>query len=121
MAKQAAAGLQAGDGELAAARWLDAEDATMRQALGWAAAHDPALALRLANALGWWWILRGRLAGEYPLVCQAAGRAETGSGRWCTAQIWLGFAAQVSADLAASLGHFTAVRDAVAGGRRPRH
>jgi hypothetical protein len=28
-----AAGLQSGDGELAAARWLDAEDATMRQVL----------------------------------------------------------------------------------------
>ena len=61
VAKQAAAGLQSGDGELAAARWLDAEDATMRQALGWAGTHDPALALRLANALGWWWVLRGRL------------------------------------------------------------
>ena len=114
MARQAAAGLQSGDGELAAARWLDAEDATMRQALGWAVAHDPALALRLAGALGWWWVLRGRLAGEYPLVCQAADRAEAGSGRWCAAQIWLGWAAQFSADLAASLGHFTAVRDAVA-------
>ena len=114
VARQAAAGLQSGDGELAAARWLDAEDATMRQALGWAVAHDPALALRLAGALGWWWVLRGRLAGEYPLVCQAADRAEAGSGKWCAAQIWLGFAAQVSADLAASLGHFTAVRDAVA-------
>jgi len=115
VAKQAAAGLQSGDGELAAARWLDAEDATMRQALGWAGAHDPALALRLANALGWWWVLRGRLPGEYPLVCQAAGAAEAGSGAWCAAQIWLGWAAQVSADLAASLSHFTAVRDAVAG------
>ncbi|HXF20678.1 MAG TPA: hypothetical protein VN597_09505 [Streptosporangiaceae bacterium] len=115
VAKQAAAGLQSGDGELAAARWLDAEDATMRQALGWAGAHDPALALRLANALGWWWVLRGRLPGEYPLVCQAAGAAEAGSGGWCAAQIWLGWAAQVSADLAASLSHFTAVRDAVAG------
>ena len=68
VARQAAAGLQSGDGELAAARWLDAEDATTRQALAWAVAHDPALALRLANALGWWWVLRGRLAGEYPLV-----------------------------------------------------
>jgi DNA-binding CsgD family transcriptional regulator/tetratricopeptide (TPR) repeat protein len=115
VAKQAAAGLQSGDGELAAARWLDAEDATMRQALGWAGAHDPALALRLANALGWWWVLRGRLPGEYPLVCQAADAAEAGSGGWCAAQIWLGWAAQVSADLAASLSHFTAVRDAVAG------
>ena len=51
VARQAAAGAQSGDGELAAARWLDAEDATMRQALGWAGAHDPALALRLAGAL----------------------------------------------------------------------
>src|SRR6185437_9723136 len=115
VAKQAAAGLQSGYVDLAAARWLDAEDATMRQALGWAGAHDPALALRLANALGWWWVLRGRLPGEYPLVCQAAGAAEAGSGGWCAAQIWLGWAAQVSADLAASLSHFTAVRDAVAG------
>src|SRR6266704_1105122 len=32
MAGQAAAGLRSGDGEPAAARWLDAEDATMRQA-----------------------------------------------------------------------------------------
>ena len=47
--------------------------------------------------------------------CQAAGRAEAGSGGWCAAQIWLGWAAQSSADLAAALGHFTAVRDAAAG------
>jgi predicted ATPase/DNA-binding CsgD family transcriptional regulator len=115
VARQAAAGLQSGDGELAAARWLDAEDATMRQALAWAVAHDPARALQLANALGWWWVLRGRLAGEYRLLCQAAGGVEAGSDRWCAAQIWLGWAAQVSADLATALGHFTAVRDAVAG------
>jgi predicted ATPase len=115
VAGQAAAGLLSGDGELAAARWLDAEDATMRQVLGWAVEYDPALALQLAGALAWWWVLRGRLAGEYPLVCQAAGRAEAGSGGWCDAQVWLGYAAQFSADLAAALGHFTAVRDAVAG------
>jgi predicted ATPase/DNA-binding CsgD family transcriptional regulator/transcriptional regulator with XRE-family HTH domain len=115
VARQAAAGLESGDGELAAARWLDAEDATLRQGLRWAVVHDLALALRLANALGWWWFLRGRQAGEYPLVCQAAGRAEVGSGGWCAAQIWLGWAAHFSADLAAALGHFTAVRDAVEG------
>jgi tetratricopeptide (TPR) repeat protein len=115
VARQAAAGLQSGDGELAAARWLDAEDATTRQVLGWAGARDPALALGLANALGWW-VLRGRLAGEYRLLCQAADRAEAGSGGWCAAQIWLGWTAQFfSADLATALGHFTAVRDAVAG------
>ena len=115
VAGEAAAGLQYGDGELAAARWLDAEDATMRQVLAWAAAHDPALALRLANALGWWWGLRGRLAGEYRLLCQAADRAEVGSGGWRAAQVWLGWMAQFSADLAAALGHFTAVCDAAAG------
>ncbi len=114
VARQAAAGSQSGDAELAAARWLDAEDATMRQALAWAAAHDPALALQLAGALGWWWHLRGRQAGEYPLVCQAAGRAEAGSDGWCAAQIWLGWTAQYSADLAGALGHFTAVLDAAA-------
>jgi predicted ATPase/DNA-binding CsgD family transcriptional regulator/DNA-binding XRE family transcriptional regulator len=115
VAGQAAAGSQSGDGELAAARWLDAEDATMRQALAWALAHDPTLALRLANTLGWWWFVRGRLAGEYRLLCQAAGHAEVGSGGWCAAQIWLGWAARSSADLAGALGHFTAVRDAVSG------
>ena len=41
-------------------------------------------------------------------------RAEAGSDGWCAAQLWLGWAAQFSADLAAALGHFTAVRDAVA-------
>ena len=114
VARQAAAGSQSGDAELAAARWLDAEDATMRQVLAWAVAHDPALALQLADALGWWWHLRGRQAGEYPLVCQAAGRAEAGSDGWCAAQIWLGWTAQYSADLAGALGHFTAVLDAAA-------
>ena len=36
MAEQAAAGLQTIEGEAPAARWLDAEDATIRQALDWA-------------------------------------------------------------------------------------
>jgi hypothetical protein len=71
VAGQAAAGLRTTTGEAAAARWLDAEDATTRQVLAWAVEHDPALVLRLASALGWWWLLRGRLAGEYPLLRQA--------------------------------------------------
>ena len=41
MAEQAAAGLQTPEGDSAAARWLDAEDATMRQVLAWAMDHDP--------------------------------------------------------------------------------
>ena len=115
VAGQAAAGLWTITGEAPAARWLDAEDATMRQGLAWAMEHDTTVALQLANALAWWWFLRGRLAGQYRLLRQAAGRAEAGSDGWCVAQLWLGRAAQYSADLAASLGHFTAVRDAVAG------
>jgi hypothetical protein len=78
-------------------------------------AEEPALALRLAGALAWWWFLRGRLAGVYRLLRQAAGGAEAGSDGWCAAQLWLGRAAQYSADPAGALGHFTAVRDAVAG------
>jgi DNA-binding CsgD family transcriptional regulator len=58
LARQAGAGLQSGDGEVAAARWLDAEDATMRQALAWAvgrtaeAAGDARRALALAREIG---------------------------------------------------------------------
>jgi predicted ATPase/DNA-binding CsgD family transcriptional regulator/transcriptional regulator with XRE-family HTH domain len=118
MAKQAAAGLQTGTGELAAASWLDAEDATTRQVLTWALQHDATLALRLALALAPWWQLRGRLAGQYSLLRQAAGGAETASHRWCAAQYWLGWTAQFSADPAGALGHFTAVRDAI-GDRGP--
>ena len=114
VAEQAAAGLETVEGELGAARWLDAEDATMRQVLAWGMEHDAAITLRLAVALGWWWFLRGRLAGQYPLLREAAGRAEPGSDGWCAAQFWLGWAAEFPGDLAVSLGHFTALRDAVA-------
>jgi predicted ATPase/DNA-binding CsgD family transcriptional regulator len=114
VAEQAAGGLETVGGELAAARWLDAEDATMRQVLAWGMEHDAAVALRLAVALGRWWYLRGRLAGQYSLLREVAGRAEVGSDGWCAAQSWLGYTAQWSADLAASLSHFTALRDVVA-------
>ena len=118
VAEQAAAGLQTSAGELDAARRLDAEDATLRQALAWAVDHDPAVALRLAVALAPWWALRGRLAGQYALLREVTGRAAVGSDGWCAAQIWLGWAAVHSADLAGALGHFTAVRDAI-GDRAP--
>ncbi len=53
----------------------------MQQVLAWAMDHDLPAALRPVAALGWWWHLRGRLASQYPLLCQAAGaprRAVTG-------------------------------------------
>ena len=113
MAEEAAAGLQTSTGEVAAARWLDAEDATMWHVLAWAMDHDAAMALRLAVARAPWWLLRGRLTGGYPLLCEAADRAAVGSDAWCAAQFWLGITTLVSADLAGALGHFTAVRDAI--------
>ena len=113
VAEEAAAGLQTGTAEMAAARWLDAEDATMRRVLAWAVEHDAALALRLAVALAPWWHLRGRSPGGYPLLREAAGQAVPGSDAWCAAQFWLGRMAMYSADPAGALDHFTVARDAV--------
>ena len=59
VAGQAAAGLHTVDGEAVAARWLDAEDAIMRQVLAWAMDRDTPAALRLVAALGRWWYTRG--------------------------------------------------------------
>jgi predicted ATPase/DNA-binding CsgD family transcriptional regulator len=111
VAGRAAAGLQSDDSEPAAARRLDAEDATTRQALAWAMAHDPAMAMWLAMALAWWWLLRGRLTREYRLLGQAASHVEAGSDGWHAAQIWLGLMAQFSGDLDTALSHFTAICD----------
>ena len=113
VAGQAAAGLQTGTGEQAAARWLDAENATTRQALAWAMQHDAATALQLALALAPWWLLRGRLAGEYPRLREAAEHAAPGSDAWCAARSWLGWAALFSVDLTGALEHFTAVCNTV--------
>ena len=113
VAEEAAPGLGSGAGELAAVRWLDAEEATMRQVLAWAAQHDPAIALQLAVALAPWWLLRGRLADADRLLREAVGQATVGSDRWCTVRFWLGRVALYSADLTRALAHFTAVRDAV--------
>ena len=118
VAEDAMAGVAAGTGEVAAARWLDAEDATTGQVLDWAMQHDAAVALRLAAALAWWWQVRGRLAGQVPLLREAVDRTAAGSDAWCTGHIWLGQAALDSADPARALRHFTAVRDAI-GDRGP--
>jgi predicted ATPase/DNA-binding CsgD family transcriptional regulator len=115
VAERASGGLQTAEGELAAVRWLDAENATMRQVLAWAMEHDLSAALRLAVALAPWWFLRGRLPGQYLLLHDAARRAEPGGDAWCAAQLWLGRMARSSADTTGALSHFTAVRDAIRG------
>jgi hypothetical protein len=100
-------------GEVAAARWLDAEDPVTRQVLAWAMEHDPVVAGRLADALGWWWWQRGRLVGHYPLLRELAGRTEPGSDEWCAAQCWLARAAFFAADMPGALSHCAALCDAV--------
>ena len=113
VAEQAAAGLQTSTAEMAAVRWLEADDAMMWQVLAWAIGHDPAVGVRLTVPLGQWWLRRGRLPA--PLLQELAGRVEPGGDKWCAVQFWLGWAAVSSSDLAAGLGYFTAVRDAAAG------
>jgi predicted ATPase len=107
LADQAAVGLQTGPGELAAARMLDAEDATLRQVLAWAVRRDQAVASRLAVDLARWWFLRGRLAGQYPLLGELVnsadpGSADPGSPEWSVIHFWLGWTAMYSADLTAA-------------------
>ena len=117
VAERAAVGLQTSTAEEQdAARWLDAEDAAMVQVLAWAIDHDPAAAVRLATALGWWWVLRGRLPGQYGLLREVARRAEAGSYSSCAVQQWLGMAALFSDDQAGALEHFTALCDAAPDG-----
>jgi hypothetical protein len=113
VAEHAAAGLRTGAAEAAAARWLDAEDAAMRQVLAWSMRRDPLIALRLAVALAPWWFLRGRLADCHGLLREVSGRAVLGTDEWCATQTWLGYAAAESGDLAGALGHFTMAGDAI--------
>jgi predicted ATPase/DNA-binding CsgD family transcriptional regulator len=114
VAGQTGAGLRTVEGEAAAARWLDAEDATMAQVLAWGVEHDAELALELVPALGWWWILRGRQASQYRLLCEVARRAVPGSDGWCAAKFFLGYAVGLADDMTSALGHFTELRDAAA-------
>jgi non-specific serine/threonine protein kinase len=118
VAGQAAAGMTTIAGEPSAARCLDAEDATMGHALAWAVEHDLNTAARLVSALGLWWTLRGRLAGQGPLLRELAGRAEPGSDGWCAAQFWLGWTALDGADLPGSLRRCAAIVDVI-GDREP--
>ena len=90
MAEQAVAQLARRDQELSAARWLDAEDATVHQGLAWALDHDPPSALRLALALAPWWLVRGRWVQGYALLRRAADQASPADGAWGAAQVWLG-------------------------------
>ena len=116
VAEQAAAGLETSAGEVDAARWLDAEDATVHHVLAWGLEHDPATAVRLATALAPWWWVRGRWTFGYELLSAAAGHAAEDGEQWCAAQFWLGLLG-AGFSPTVGLGHFGAAGDALA--RRP--
>src|SRR5262249_5922141 len=112
-AEEAAAGLATTTGESAAARRLDAEDATMRHALAWAVNHDRDIAPGLVTALSRWWLLRGGLPGQEPLLRELAGRAGPGSDGWCAAQFWLACTASAAADPLQALQRCDAVVEVI--------
>ena len=113
IAEDAAAAMQFSGGEVAAARWLDAEDASLHQALSWSLEHDTGIAQRLAMALTRWWNLRGRYSEAHALLGAAVRNAAPGGGSWSAAQYWLGQAAAYEGEYATALAHYTAARDAL--------
>jgi predicted ATPase/DNA-binding CsgD family transcriptional regulator len=119
VAHQAGLQLSTRSREAAGLRYLDAEEATLRQALAWAVEHDPAAATRLTLALAPWWQLRGRLASQLPLLTAAIESAEPGSDGWCAVRMLLGQVAGQAGDPPAMLEHTTAVREALEDPSRP--
>jgi DNA-binding CsgD family transcriptional regulator len=86
----------------------------MHQALAWALKHDPATALALAVALAPWWSVRGSWAYGYQQLATAVEHADPRLPEWCVAQYFMGLLTARSA-VTTSIGHFSAVRDALAG------
>jgi predicted ATPase/DNA-binding CsgD family transcriptional regulator len=116
LAEQAATGLAVRDGEVAAARWLDAEDAAIYQGMTWALDHDPPAALRLAVALAPWWRLRGRWIQGTAMLQRAAERAGPEASAWYSAQVWICSLSQGTANYDTLLGQYSAVAGALADG-----
>ena len=112
VAAQAAAELEAGHTELGALRWLDAEDATLSRALGWALEHDPDGAMRLATALAPWLRQRGRLVEARTRLSAAVARSSPAAEAWPSAQLWLGYLSSHSADPGDGADHHTAAIEA---------
>ena len=73
VAEDAAAALQTSTGEAAAARRMDAEDATMVQVLAWAMDHDAVMALRLAGRAELVVVAAWPAAGPVPAAARARG------------------------------------------------
>jgi DNA-binding CsgD family transcriptional regulator/tetratricopeptide (TPR) repeat protein len=120
VAVRAAAELDAGHTELGALRWLDAEDATLSRALGWALEHDPDDAMRLATALAPWLRQRGRLVEARTRLSAAVEHSSPAAETWASAQLWLGYLSSHSVDPADGADHHTAAIEAFRD-REPSH
>ncbi|MGH3276745.1 MAG: ATP-binding protein, partial [Streptosporangiaceae bacterium] len=116
LGKEASSGLRTSDPdrELAALRWLDAEDAVLGAALSWDLEHAPGPALCLGSALAPWLLQRGRMTEGYTQLAAAAGQATPASRGWAMAQLWLGFLSSYSGAHADSLAHHTAAYQSAA-------
>jgi tetratricopeptide (TPR) repeat protein len=99
------------DQELPAALWLDGEAAAIRQALAWTLDHDPPVALRLAVALGPWWLIRGRWVEGYASLQRAVAQTDAAARNWYSGHFWLGELARGASDFNVLLGHFSTVVD----------
>ncbi len=104
------------DGDAASKIWLDAEAASIRQAVSWSLDHDPSSALRLAVALGLWWHRRNEYRTGHETLSRVLDLAKPGSRVWCTAQLWLGMMANGLLRLQEALDRYEAIISALGDG-----
>ncbi len=114
--KQAATEMARHDGEVLAARWLDAEDAAIHQGLAWALTHSPPDALQLAVALAPWWRLRGRWVEGYALLQHAVERTGPDVDAWYSGHVWLGRLGEATSDYDTVLDYYSVAVDALMDG-----
>jgi predicted ATPase/DNA-binding CsgD family transcriptional regulator len=100
--------------ELAAGHWLDAEDASLRQALTWSLSHDHDTALQLATALAYWRNVRGRHVEAYAQLSAAVEHAVPGTAAWSEAQYMMAQCVG-KRDQAAAMTHYRAASAALNG------
>ncbi|SEL52297.1 AfsR/SARP family transcriptional regulator [Rhodococcus maanshanensis] len=109
-----------GGGQHASLRRLDAEAANVRAALDGAAERgDVDLALRIADAMAWYWFLRGRLSegrraldGALALQGEATAARAARVGAWCAGfSMWVGEGAYLAERSRAALRAFDGVDD----------
>ena len=114
VAGAASAAARSSTGELAAGRWLDAEDASLRQALAWSVDHDRDTALRLAIAVAYWRNVRGRHVEAYAQLSTAVEHAVPGTAPWCEAQYMMAQCVG-KRDQDAAMAHYKAASAALEG------